>query len=571
MSSSFSVGGLMTGLDTGSIVSQLMAIERQPVTRLQNQIKALNSQKSAIGELRTQLQTLRAKIQDFRLLGVFSQYTATTSDNKVLTASISGSNPVVGSYAVNVTQMASATVATGSSAMGQAINPGAVLSSSGMTTAVTAGTFTINGVSITVDPATQTLNQVLTAINASGAGVTASYNALTDKITFENSTPGNTAIINFGADDDTSNFLSAIHVTEATQSTSGGGSTVATSTRNLGAIDSAKLLNQVSFANGAITAGTFKINGVTISVDPAADTMLDVVQRINDSGAQVSASYDGTTDSLRFVAKTLGSRTISFTAGTSNFLSVTNLVSPTQTAGSDVQFTINGGPVQTRNTNEVSDAIGGVTLRLLSTGTSTVTIAADDDKIVESVNSFITSFNESVDKIVALTAKDGTLANDATIKEIKATLQTLVFGSVSGISGSYKSLIDLGITTGDTFDAGTTSHLQLKEDTLREALRTARLNVQNVFYNTGTTGVADQLYAYLDSITKVGGFLNDRAKSNGSIDRQVQDINARIDRLNASIAKKETRLKKQFAALEQFSSQMQSQSTAITALSKYDW
>lgn len=571
MSSSFSVGGLMTGLDTGSIVSQLMAIERQPVTRLQNQIKALNSQKSAIGELRTQLQTLRAKIQDFRLLGVFSQYTATTSDNKVLTASISGSNPVVGSYAVNVTQMASATVATGSSAMGQAINPGAVLSSSGMTTAVTAGTFTINGVSITVDPATQTLNQVLTAINASDAGVTASYNALTDKITFENSTPGNTAIINFGADDDTSNFLSAIHVTEATQSTSGGGSTVATSTRNLGAIDSAKLLNQVSFANGAITAGTFKINGVTISVDPAADTMLDVVQRINDSGAQVSASYDGTTDSLRFVAKTLGSRTISFTAGTSNFLSVTNLVSPTQTAGSDVQFTINGGPVQTRNTNEVSDAIGGVTLRLLSTGTSTVTIAADDDKIVESVNSFITSFNESVDKIVALTAKDGTLANDATIKEIKATLQTLVFGSVSGISGSYKSLIDLGITTGDTFDAGTTSHLQLKEDTLREALRTARLNVQNVFYNTGTTGVADQLYAYLDSITKVGGFLNDRAKSNGSIDRQVQDINARIDRLNASIAKKETRLKKQFAALEQFSSQMQSQSTAITALSKYDW
>ncbi len=111
MSSSFSVGGLMTGLDTGSIVSQLMAIERQPVTRLQNQIKALNSQKSAIGELRTQLQTLRAKIQDFRLLGVFSQYTATTSDNKVLTASISGPNPVVGSYAVNVTQMASATVA----------------------------------------------------------------------------------------------------------------------------------------------------------------------------------------------------------------------------------------------------------------------------------------------------------------------------------------------------------------------------------------------------------------------------------------------------------------------------
>ncbi len=566
MSGTFNIGGLVTGLDTNTIISQLMAIEKQPVTRLQSQVTKFNTQKSAVTELRTQLQTLRGKVQDFRLMGVFSQFKATSSDEKVLTSTVSGASPVVGSYALNVTQLASSTMAASNGVLGHAINPAATLASSGMTTSVTAGTFSINGISITVDPTTQTLDQVLTAINGSGAGVTATYNATTDKIAIQNTTPGNTNLINLGATADTSNFLEAVNVTQATQSTGGGGSTVVTGTRNLGAIDSTKTLNQVTFANGAMTAGTFKINGVSIAVDPTTDTMSDVVQRINDSDAQVSASYDSATDSLRFVAKTLGSRTINFAAGTSNFLAVTNLASATQTAGSDVQFTINGGPVQTRNTNEVSDAIGGLTVRLLSTGTSTVTIAADDTKIVDSVKSFITAFNEAVDKLVSLTGTDGALKDDGTIKDVKSTLQTLVFGTATGVTGSYTSLIDLGITTGETFDAGSTSHLQLNETTFTEALRTGRTNVQNVFNNSGSTGVADQLSTYLDSITKVGGFLNDRAKSSGSIDRQVQDINDRIERLNQSIAKKETRLKKQFSALEQFSARMQSQSSAISAL-----
>jgi flagellar hook-associated protein 2 len=568
MSGLFNVGGLITGLDSNTIISQLMSIERRPVTRLQGRVTTFNAQKTALTDLRTQLQTLNNKVQDFRLMGVFTQFKATSSDEKILTSTVSGDSPVVGSYAVNVTQLASATMAASNGALGHAVNPAATLASGGMTTEVTAGTFSINGVSITVDPNTQTLDQVLAAINGSGAGVTATYNATTDKIAIQNTAPGNTNLINFGVTADTSNFLAAINVTQATQSTGGGGSTTVTGTRNLGAIDSTKALNQVTLASGAVTAGTFKINGVSITVDPTTDSMIDVVQRINDSDAQVSASYDSATDSLRFTAKTLGSRTINFEAGTSNFLTATNLAAATQTAGSDVQFTVNGGPVQTRNTNEVSGAIGGVTLHLLSTGNSTVTIAADDSKIVESVKSFVTAFNEAVDKIVSLTGKDGALANDGTISDVKSTLQTLVFGTATGIGGSYTSLIDLGITTGDTFDAGSTSHLQLNEATLTEALRTSRTSVQNVFNNSGSTGIADQLSTYLKSITQVGGFLNDRTKSSGSIDQQVQDINDQIARLNESIAKKETRLKKQFSALEQFSAQMQSQSSALSTLSK---
>jgi len=43
---------------------------------------------------------------------------------------------------------------------------------------------------------------------------------------------------------------------------------------------------------GGITSGSFSVNGVQLSVDVAADSLSDVLQRINASGAGVLASYD---------------------------------------------------------------------------------------------------------------------------------------------------------------------------------------------------------------------------------------------------------------------------------------
>ena len=568
MAGTFNIGGLITGLDSNTIISQLMSIEKQPITRLQTQISTYQKQQSSIRELRTQLMTLRSSAQDFRFSSIIAQYKAASSESTVLGADVSGSNPVIGSYVVNVTQLASATVATSSNKLGSAISPTAMLNADGMTTSVSAGTFSINGVSLTVDPATQSLNQILGQINSSAAGVTASYNSGSDAVTIRNTAPGNTNLINFGATDDTSNFLDALNIRQATQATGSGGSTTATSTRNLGAIDTSKKLNATGFASGAVTAGTIQVNGISINVDPTNDTIMDVIQRINDSDAQVTATYDTSSDKIRVVAKTLGSRTASFTSGTSNFLAVTNLTTATQTAGNDAQFTINGGAVQTRNTNEVSDAVGGVTLRLLSIGSSTVTISGDDDKVVKGVQDFVKAFNDTIDKIETLTGTDGALHGDGTIQQVEWTLRGTIFSAVSGISGDYNNLTELGITTGDTFDVNTTSHLTLDENTLREALRTNRTDVASVFHNNGGTGIADQLFTYLDSATQMSGFLNERARANGTIDDQIKALNDQISTLQTRVTAKETRLKQQFSQLEQYAATMQSQGATISNLGK---
>ena len=569
MSGSFSISGLISGLDSAALIEQLMSLERQPITRLQTRLTTLSTQQTAIRDLRTTLLSLRNTVQDFRFNTVFNQYAAKSSEEDVLTSEISGSNPVSGSYSVEVLQLASATTANSSSTLGSAIDPAATLENSGIAAGIEEGGFSINGVEFTVDPATDSLNTILAEINASDAGVTATYDATTDRITIANSTAGDTSVINFGWTgdaDDESNFLEVIRVKGATQSNNSGGSTEVTSTGNLGAVSATDALSEVNFINGAVTSGSIKINGITINVDATTDSISDVLGRINDSEAGVTASYDVSTDTIRVVSDTLGSRTVNFTSGTSNFLDVVNLTTATQTAGSDSQFSINGGATLTRNSNEVADAIGGVTLNFLSEGTSTVTVSLDDDAIVEDMQEFIEQYNTSVAAITDLVGTDGVLSGDSTIRFIQDYLRSNIFSTVSGASGDYSTLAEIGFNTGDSFDSSSISQLQLDEDEFREALRDGLSSVKSLFSNSSETGIADQFFDYLDEATNTQGFLYARVRSNGIIDQQIDSINDRIEQMEERLETKEARLRLQFSRLEQLSATYQSQASVLSSL-----
>jgi flagellar hook-associated protein 2 len=565
MAGGFSVGGLLSGLDSNGIISALIQIERQPIFRIEDRISELEAQRDAVNGLRSTLTTLTDRFKDFDLLDLFSQFKSETSDDTILTSQLSGEAPVLGGFEIDVLQLAGATVATSSSFLGAAINAGAALDSSGISEDIDAGSFSINGVSFNVDPTTDSLTDVLNDINGSSAGVTATYDAVSDTVSIAN-TAVSTDIINFGASDDDSNFLSVINVLGATQTTNGGGSTEVTSTRNLGAVNPGIELNAASFAGGAATSGSFFINGVSISVDATSDSLSDVVARINDSDAGVTAAYDTASDSIRVVADTLGSRTINFTSGTSNFLDITNLTAATQVAGEDAQFTVNGGAVETRNTNDITDVVGGVTVTLESIGTATLTVANDDESVVEDLTAFVDAFNAAISDIDNLTSQDGALASDFSIRSIQSFLRAEIFAQVSGAGGTFESLVDIGIDTGDSFDATAGFQLTLDEEAFLEALREDRTNVTNLFNNDGDTGVADILEEYLDEITGTTGFLNQRAKSNGSLDSQIQSANDQIDRIEERLVVREARLRAQFTQLETLTAGFQQQQSSLAAL-----
>ncbi len=567
MSGSINFGGLISGLDSNALIQSLVQIERQPVIRAQQRISQLESLKTAIGGLRTQLLSLRNAAQDFRFTDRFNQFGVTSSEETVLTATVSGENPLVGAFAIDVQQLASATTATSSASIGSAIDPNATLENSGITATIEAGDFTINGQVISVDATTDTLNGILGQINASGAGVTATYDALTDRVVVENSTPGDTSIINFGASSDDTNLLSVLELTQATQGATGtGGATLATSTSNLGAVSTTEVLNNVNFAGGAITAGSFRINGATITVDPTVDSLSDIISRINGSDAGVSATYDGTTDGIRFVSKTLGSPTIGFISDTSNFLSITNLDTATQVAGNDSKFTINGGPVLTRNSNEVSDAINGVTLTLLSAGQSTATVSPDDDSVVEDISGFVEEFNTAFSSIRDLIGPEGVAENDGSIRLIENFLRGAIFNTVPGVSSEFQSLLDIGITSGKEFNSSAVFQIELDEDVFRQAIRDDRQGVSALFTNDSDTGVLDKIFDYIDDATATSGFLNERVKANGILDDQIEGQNNRIEQIERRISSFELRLRRQFSQLELLTASFQQQGAALSGI-----
>jgi len=537
--------GLASGLDTDTIISQLMAIERAPITRMRQRITGLEAQRTAIQSVRRDLLTVYQRSQDFTLDRIFGQVAATSSDEGVLTAELSGASSVRGSFAVNVTTLASATVAKSSTYLGQVVNQTVPLESAGFGLAPTSGTFTINGIEIAIDVGTDSLNDVLTRIS-DNTNVTATFNATTNKIVLTNDNPASTAIINLGATSDTSNFLQSARLIGATQS---GTPTTLESTVDVAVVNPGETLDEI-FGVGVVTAGTFQINGTTITItDPNTETLSDVLGAINSSDANVTASFDASTDTIRVISKALGSRTIDFTDGTSGFLAAVHLDTADQTAGTDAQFTVNGQSM-TRNTNTINDAIGGVSFTLLSAGTSTITVNEDYEGMIEDITGFVTAYNTAVQTIYNGLRGGQPLENDSSIRIIENYLRSNIFKRPTGVTGEYGSLADIGITTGETFQRDVLSTLQVNEATLRGALESDRIAVASVFANESGDGIADVFESYLQEITATTGFLQSRSGTNGTIASQIGTMNDRIAAMEARLALKEQRLRRQFTQME---------------------
>ncbi len=100
-----SFSGLATGLDTGSIVAQLVELKRAPVYRLQARVQGYEAQKKALDTFKTKLLALQTAAKGMDSVGEFSSLKATSSDEEAITVSAdSGAAP--GSYKIDVTKLA---------------------------------------------------------------------------------------------------------------------------------------------------------------------------------------------------------------------------------------------------------------------------------------------------------------------------------------------------------------------------------------------------------------------------------------------------------------------------------
>src|SRR5215212_4757442 len=106
MATGIRLGGLASGMDTESIISQLMAIERQPRSRLERKQAAVQARQDALRDISTKLKSLKAAAQAMGSAGTWAPtQTVASSDSTRVGARASGSI-TPGTYDVSVQQVA---------------------------------------------------------------------------------------------------------------------------------------------------------------------------------------------------------------------------------------------------------------------------------------------------------------------------------------------------------------------------------------------------------------------------------------------------------------------------------
>ncbi|MBM9513151.1 flagellar filament capping protein FliD [Desulfogranum marinum] len=100
--------GLASGMDTGSIIDQLMNLERIPITRLEGDKTWMNNRLSAFTELDTKLKSFLDSIDTLGDEDTLQQRSVKLSEEEHLSASVSSEALAGTSYAVEVVSLAQA-------------------------------------------------------------------------------------------------------------------------------------------------------------------------------------------------------------------------------------------------------------------------------------------------------------------------------------------------------------------------------------------------------------------------------------------------------------------------------
>jgi hypothetical protein len=330
--------------------------------------------------------------------------------------------------------LAKANVATGTVSLGFDAN--AAFDASGARApmfddglAVTAGTFAVNGETITV-AASDTVNTVLAKITGSAAGVTASYDAATQTISLV-ATDGNTAPIALSGD--TSGFLAAVKLDSSAQ---------AGADRVTYSAFEADLRYMTEYAG--VSAGVFTVNGQDVAIDPATMTVDDVVAAL-DGLSGVSASLNEVNGGIDIWADDGGTVTVSDTSGLLTQLGLSAGTTTPRTSEASLT-TVTG----TRTTNNAVSVAADVT-RAAKQLTEALAALSDTADSREAVDRAIDRLRAAGVRGLAATGEGAELEVSVSTEELVDSLNALA--DTSSLATAVERAI-AGLTEDITYAAG---------------------------------------------------------------------------------------------------------------------
>lgn len=162
---SVSIGGIVSGFDTDSIIEKLTELQKRPLEELDAREGDLNSKLQATLDFNTRLLALKTRADKLSSSSLYQTRTATSSDPTVFTATATGGKDV-GNYTLSVERLATQhqLISQGYADETDEVGTGTVT--------IQVGTATYDA--LTLDEDNNTLEGLRDAINEAGYGVRAS-------------------------------------------------------------------------------------------------------------------------------------------------------------------------------------------------------------------------------------------------------------------------------------------------------------------------------------------------------------------------------------------------------------
>jgi flagellar hook-associated protein 2 len=332
---------------------------------------------------------------------------------------------------------------------------------------------------------------------------------------------------------------------------------------------------------GSFTAGA----GSAISVAVAAtDTPAQIAAKINAAGAGVTAtvltdstgqrllvrsSATGEASGFRIQAVNDGD-TMPDTSGTGlsrlafdpeagTFGMATNTVQ----YGQDAQATINSVPI-TSASNTFTDVIPGLSFTATKETTTAVevSITSDTATMKKSVQDFVTAYNAFVSFISEATKYNagaeeaGLLQGDSAAISMQNALRALVGATASG--GAFQRLSDIGVSVQQD------GSLAIDDSKLTNAMKDLD-SVRNLFTGDATEddtsdGFGVRLKSLMSGLLATNGTINNRTEGLKSEEKQNTKDQ---DKVNDRAERVETRLRRQYTALDAQMAQLNALNTYI--------
>lgn len=583
------IGGIASGIDTQSLVRDMMRVERMPVDKMKQKQQTLEWQRDDYREINTLLLDFSKKINEMKYPSKYQGRQVSSSNESLVTATANSGASHVAYSISKVDQLATAAQKISGSEIGGTLANGKLDVNKALSRDTegttwqkgTVATKSFEGKNATDGGKALQLNLDGAALQNVARDMSVKVNGKSYEVVTDigDGLKANQVLVGSDGKLTFKNALAADDVIKVDYATD----------------KNADTSRYMSFKidNGS-SHETFLVK--------ENETFKSVMDRVNRSDAGVSMLYDEFSDKVSLTSKETGEADINVLGQfMESFLDLGS--TGVNHEGKNAKFTINGLETERASNTFTMDGVS-FTLNRESVGneSSQIIVNSDSKNTFDNIVGFVEEYNKIIDAMQGkisedrnrnykpLTddekeqlsdkeiekwediAKTGLLQRDPILTRALSDMRVSSYSKVDNpaLGGAMSMLSQIGIATTADYRDG---KLVIDEDKLRAAIDKDPEAVEKLFIGNGDSHAEKGIIHRLsDNVTNTRDQLRVKAGSatmtnqNFAIGKQLQNLESQIERFEARLLKTEDRYWAQFSAMERAMQRANEQSAALMQL-----